>query len=106
MLEKMIQTRLPFVAVTCTGRLEDIDSLLETSSFDVAILDIYTFPRNGIQYISAIKHRLPQGQVVVLTTHDSAEHKAAALKKGADCFISKNHATGKHLVDFIQAALL
>jgi len=104
-LKKMIQARLPHVAVTHTNSPEQADAYIETESPDVVFLDISIFPKHGIHYIKALKHRQPQLKVVVLTTHDSDEHKTAALEEGADCFISKNYADGSHLVDFLQAAL-
>jgi DNA-binding NarL/FixJ family response regulator len=104
-LKKVIQTHLPYVEVLHTTNPDRLDSLLESESPDVVFLDICIFPKNVVQHIRSMKRRLPRGQVIVLTIHDSDEHQAAAIAGGADCFISKNHAAGSHLVDFVQAAL-
>ena len=105
-LKKMIQARLPYVEVAHTSNPERADDFIEAESPDVVFLDISIFPKCGIHYIKSLKRRRPQLKVVVLTTHDSNEHKTAALEKGADCFISKYYAGGSHLVDFVQAVLL
>ena len=105
-LKKMIQARLPHVAITHTSSPEQADAQIKTESPDVVFLDTSIFPnRHGIHYIRVLKRRRPQLKVVVLTTHDSDEHRTAALEEGADCFISKNYADGSHLVDFLEAHL-
>lgn len=102
-LKKMIQARLPYVEVVHTDSPEHADAFIETESPDVVFLDISIFPKYGLHYIKSLKRWRPQLKVVALTTHDSDEHKTAALEGGADCFISKNHAGGAHIADFVQA---
>jgi CheY-like chemotaxis protein len=43
--------------------------------------------------------------IIVLTNHDSAEHEKAALQKGADHFLSKEHSGGLRLLDVIQKSI-
>jgi DNA-binding NarL/FixJ family response regulator len=106
MLKNVIKTQLPYVEVIHAESPDKADRLMETNPPNVIFLDICILPKNGVRYIRSIKRRIPQSRLIVLTTHDSNEHKTAALKKGADCFISKNHASGKHIVDFVEAALI
>jgi DNA-binding NarL/FixJ family response regulator len=48
---------------------------------------------------------LPESRVVVLTSHDSAEHEAASIKQGADYFLSKEHSGGLRLIDVIRTTI-
>lgn len=104
-LTELLKSRLPNVDVALAKTLGRADELLEAERPDIVFLDICVFPKNGVHHIKSVKQRLPRAKVVVLTTHDSDEHKTAALEGGADCFLSKHHVTGTFLVDFIQGTL-
>lgn len=68
-------------------------------------MDIALPSGDGIEFIGRIKDMLPKTQIVVLTSHDSVEHKEASLQYGADFFLSKERAVGLPLIDVIEKTL-
>jgi len=104
-LKEVIQTSEPHVDVTESPNADRALGVLRNQSPDVVFLDI-ALPRcNGIEFIKRIKSMAPDTRIVVLTSHDSTEHKEASLKQGADIFLSKERAVGLHLIDAIHSTL-
>jgi DNA-binding NarL/FixJ family response regulator len=66
-----------------------LDSL-RPGSADVLLLDLGLPDVNGIDAIPAIRARLPDIQVVVLTAEDSGESLINALSQGAAGYLVKN----------------
>lgn len=79
--------------------------VLKNEHPDVVFLDIALPDFNGIDFITSIKEKIPESQIVVLTNHDSIEHKQASIKNGADYFISKERASGLRLLNIINSKL-
>jgi len=104
-LKEVIQMSAPHVIVTEVHNTDQALGILMNQSPDVVFLDI-AFPRgNGIEFIGNIKGMLPDTRIVVLTSHDSREHREASIQQGADEFLSKEHSVGLRLLDIIHATL-
>ncbi|MBR9987802.1 MAG: response regulator transcription factor [Desulfosarcina sp.] len=80
-------------------------AILKKEPPDVVFLDIALPRENGIEFIASIKDMIPTSRIVVLTSHDSAEHEAASIQKGADYFLSKERSGGLRLIDAIHTAI-
>jgi DNA-binding NarL/FixJ family response regulator len=105
MLYKIILERIPQVEIIVADNVDPDLQNIKTESPDVIFLDIATFPKKCTDYIQSIKGSLPETAIVILTTHDSNEHKAACLKNGADYFLSKNKTSGSRLIDIVEKTL-
>ncbi len=79
---------LSVVAEASDGQ-EAID-LAEQEQPDIAVLDVSMPVMNGIEATKAIKARLPQISVLVLTAYDYDEYVFAILEAGAAGYLLKN----------------
>ncbi|MGA6924971.1 MAG: response regulator transcription factor [Desulfosarcina sp.] len=104
-LKEVIQTNETRVDVSEAQTVGQAEDILRSQSPDVVFLDIALPRDDGIRFIETIKGIAPQSRVVVLTNHDSTEHKEAALRKGADYFLSKEGTAGLRLLDVIHQTI-
>jgi CheY-like chemotaxis protein len=104
-LKNVIQTSQPHVAVQQAPGADQALRILENETQDVVFMDIVLPGGKGMEFIGRIKDMLPHTRIVVLTSHDSAEHREASLRCGADYFLSKVRAVGLPLINIIQRVL-
>jgi CheY-like chemotaxis protein len=64
-------------------------SLLASFSPDVALLDIVLPGRSGLEMLKEIKQRSPDTEVVMMTSHASAETALRAIREGAYTYLQK-----------------
>ena len=102
---KMIRGRIPHADLPVAEDIDQASRLIKYRSPDLVFLDIAMLAKNCADYIKQIKEALPETVIVVLTTHDSTEHKAASLKHGADYFISKTETSGSRLIEIVVKTL-
>ncbi len=62
---------------------------LAQEDFDVALLDIKMPQLSGLELLSAVKHRRPEIEVIMMTGHATVETALAAVKAGAYDYLSK-----------------
>jgi two-component system response regulator HydG len=62
---------------------------LALQDFDVALLDVKMPELSGLELLSAVKHRRPEIEVVMMTGHATVETALAALKAGAYDYLTK-----------------
>ena len=101
------------VVQTCESKVDVIEAesakqavdFANNTSLDVVFIDIALPNNNGIELIGTIKKLIPDVKIIVLTSHDSVEHKEASLRKGADFFLSKVHSGGLRLIEAIQKSI-
>lgn len=104
-LKATIQTNETLVDVTEADTINAAEGILRNQQIDVVFLDI-GFPQDGgFDLIETIKGVAADIRIVVLTSHDSAVHKAAALEKGAAYFLAKEDAVGLRLIDIIHETI-
>lgn len=58
---------------------------------DWTIMDVAMKPVDGIEATGRIKERFADARIVILTQHDSAPMRQAAMDAGACGFLSKEH---------------
>jgi DNA-binding NarL/FixJ family response regulator len=104
-LRKMIRDRIPQANIVEIDDFERVREVLNIQSPDVIFIDPAIFPSKSIERLRSIKHQQPNSVIVVLTTHDSVEHKAAALKHGANYFFSKTDSSIKSLINTVDKTL-
>ena len=104
-LKATIQMNETLVDVTEADTINAAESILRNQPIDIVFLDT-GFPRDGgFDLIDTIKGMAADIRIVVLTSHDSAAHKAAAIEKGADYFFSKADVVGLRLIDVIHETI-
>ena len=74
-------------ADSCESALEGVDAY--GPELDVVILDRLLYRTDAVTLIAVIKKRCPSGAILVLSTLNSPNEKAAALDLGADDYLGK-----------------
>jgi DNA-binding NarL/FixJ family response regulator len=98
-LRKKIRYRSPNARIIETDDIKHLSKIIQRESPDIVFVDIAIYPKHALAHVRSIKQQLPSSVIVVLTTHDSAEHEAAANKYGVDYFISKTNPSSLPLID-------
>jgi len=62
---------------------------LAQEDFDVALLDVKMPELSGIELLTAVKHRRPEVEVIMMTGHATVETALAAVKAGAYDYLTK-----------------
>jgi DNA-binding NtrC family response regulator len=62
---------------------------LAVDDFDVALLDVKMPELSGLELLTAVKHRRPEIEVIMMTGHATVETALAAVKAGAYDYLTK-----------------
>src|SRR5512147_350989 len=62
---------------------------LAQEDFDVALLDIKMPQLSGLELLSAVKHRRPEVEVIMMTGHATVETALSAVRAGAYDYLTK-----------------
>ena len=96
MLKERLQPLFPsmviYEAAEGNEALEKVDALKP----ELVFMDIRLPGENGLQLTQKIKTRYPNAKVIILTSYDSLEYRAAALRSGANCYFPKDS------LDYVQ----
>ncbi len=91
-----------WVAIDDHGALDAVDSF----DPDLVIMDFdLKCEANGIDLTKIIKIAHPETVVIILSQHDTAEYRIAALQNGADYFFSKSSSL-ESIFDSVDAVIL
>src|SRR5262245_48305288 len=63
--------------------------LVESESFQLALLDIKMGPLNGVQLLKEIKDRRPVIKVIMMTAYPTLETRLDASENGASAYLTK-----------------
>jgi signal transduction histidine kinase/CheY-like chemotaxis protein len=80
-------------------------AMLSDFSPDVALLDIVLPGRNGLELLKEIKQRSPDTEVVMMTSHSSAETALRAIREGAYGYLQKPFENLDEIWTTLQRAL-
>src|SRR5512138_2654767 len=62
---------------------------LAQEDFDVALLDVKMPELSGLELLTAVKHRRPEVEVIMMTGHATVETALSAVKAGAYDYLTK-----------------
>jgi DNA-binding NarL/FixJ family response regulator len=72
---------------------------------DVVLLDYELPDGNGVDAIAALRKRMPQTRVIMLTAHTDDPVVLDALRAGADGFLAKTRARSSDVADAVRRAM-
>jgi DNA-binding NarL/FixJ family response regulator len=72
------------------GNGEEAFKGLASYPIDLVFMDITLPGQNGLKLTKKIKAKYKDVTIAILTSYDLAEYREAAVRCGADCFISKD----------------
>jgi DNA-binding NarL/FixJ family response regulator len=76
--------------VGSTGKGAEVVDLVEATRPDVVLLDLEMPDRNGLDCLAALRERIPDQKVIVLSGADDVSAVDRALAMGAVCFVGKS----------------
>jgi len=76
-------------AVHTVASAEEALQVVETKSFDVALVDIRMGPMDGLALLDELKRRMPTVHVVIMTAFPSVNAIKQSFAKGASAFLTK-----------------
>jgi DNA-binding NtrC family response regulator len=77
-----------FKVRTASSGMEAL-KLVESESFQLALLDIKMGPVNGVQLLKEIKDRRPVIKVIMMTAYPTLETRLDASENGASAYLTK-----------------
>jgi len=77
---------------------------LAKEDFDVALLDIKMPDLSGLELLSAVKHRRPEVEVVMMTGHATVETALQAVRAGAYDYLTKPFEDVEHVARVVAKA--
>ncbi|MEW5982516.1 MAG: response regulator [Acidobacteriota bacterium] len=75
--------------VTATEDVESASRAIESSCFDVAVIDVALGTADGFAVLDLLKRRQPEARAVLITAYDVPETSLRAAARGADDFLAK-----------------
>ena len=88
LLLERILTREGYQVVTAHNSY-DARTLMQSRSFQLAILDIKMFPLDGVFLLGEIKSRSPSTKVIMITAYPTVDTRNECLRKGASTYLTK-----------------
>lgn len=97
------QQRLTVVGSTTSG--EGALEILETTTPDLAVVDLAMSGMDGFELIRAIRDRLPDLPILVISMYGDPAHIREAVAAGADGYLLKEEAESGLFVDALMAMI-
>ena len=88
-LREMLSSFEEFEVTGEAGTTTEALSAIENSAYDIITLDIAMPGENGIKIIPALKAKLPEAKIVMVSSMTQKRMVFEALSKGADRYIMK-----------------
>lgn len=88
----IVADRFPTSTFSEASSLREAAIVLDTTEFDLVILDISLPDGSGLDMLDALRERHPGLPVIVLSMHHEAEYAQRCLALGARGYLSKNSA--------------
>ena len=102
-MKEIVSSGFPFVSLIEAGNGEEAMAKLEAAGPRVVFMDISLPDTNGLKLAKTMKERKPDVRVVIVTNHDTPEHREAAYEAGADSFISKSANVAREVESSIRS---
>jgi DNA-binding NarL/FixJ family response regulator len=104
-LKKILVNRFPFIDIQEAS--DSGDGLAKVRAFNpnLIFLDIHLPTESGLDLARQIKIDHPQIVIVILTSYDLPEYKAAAEKSGIEHIVPKDEWTGEDIITLVHTIL-
>jgi DNA-binding NarL/FixJ family response regulator len=102
-LKDSLQTLFPSMVIHEATEGNEALERVVTFRPELIFMDIRLPGENGLQLTERIKTRYPDTKVVILTSYDSLEYREAAIRCGANCFMSKDSMNWQQIETLIKS---
>lgn len=105
LLKMVLSSQFPFVAIR--GAADGRQGLERIQSFnpDLVFLEIHLPRESGLELARQVKRVRPETIIVLLTSYDSPEYRAAAAQSGIEHMVPKDEWTGEDMIKLVQTIL-
>ncbi len=96
--ERLVRTLEGLAGLEIVGMAEDVPAAiaaLSASAPDALILDLQLPSGSGLQVLRAVREKLPNMRVIVMTNFAAEPYRKAALAAGAEVFLDKSAEFGR-----------
>ena len=96
-----------FPSMVVQEAAEGNEALRIVDSFrpELIFMDIRLPGESGLQLTQQIKTNYPATKVVILTSYDSLEYREAAIRCGANCFVTKDSLDWEQIKTLVTSLL-
>ena len=102
-LKDTLQTLFPSLVIHEAAEGNEALQQVVTFRPELILMDIRLPGENGLQLTKRIKTSHPDTRVVILTSYDSLEYREAAIRCGANCFISKDSMNWQQIETLVKS---
>ena len=102
-MREMLALRFPGIEIEEASDGEEALRKLENTNPDLIFMDIRLPGKNGLEVTKIIKDTNSDVEVVILTSYDIPEYRAAALRSGASHFFTNGNAGSDEIADFVRS---
>ena len=104
-LKSMLTTRFPSIMVEEASNGEEAMSEFEKINPCLIFMDIRLPDKNGLEITRTIKETNPEIEIIILTSFDIPEYRAAAFRSGASHFLAKGNVKIDDIASLVASAL-
>ncbi|MGA2026527.1 MAG: response regulator transcription factor [Syntrophobacteraceae bacterium] len=103
-MRDMLTLRFPALNIDEASDGEEALQKLENTNPDLIFMDIRLPGKNGLEVTQKIKEVNSDVEVVILTSYDIPEYRAAALRSGASHFFIKGNSGSDEIATFVRCS--
>jgi DNA-binding NarL/FixJ family response regulator len=104
-LKKVLVDRFPFIDIREASDGNGGLKMVQGFNPDLMFLEIHLPSQSGLDLARQIKHDHPEIIIVILTSYDLPEYKAAAKESGVEHLVPKDDWTGEDMMTLVQTIL-
>lgn len=105
LLKETLHTRFPTMVIHEAQDGKEAMQVVKIFHPDLIFMDIRLPGETGLELTQKIKRDFPQANIIILTNYDLPEYREAALKFGANDFLSKGGTTGDQISALIDSII-
>jgi len=102
-LKNNLETFFPSMVIHEAAEGNEALQRVDTFRPELIFMDIGLPGENGLQLTQRIKTSYPDTKVIILTSHDTLEYREAAIRCGANCFITKGSLNWEQLETLVKS---
>lgn len=104
-LKKVLANRFPFVDIQEASDGSQGLEMVQGFNPNLIFLEIHLPSESGLDLARQIKHDHPEIIIVILTSYDLPEYKAAAEESGVEHLVPKDAWTGEDMIALVHTIL-
>jgi DNA-binding NarL/FixJ family response regulator len=105
LLKETLESRFPTMEILEAGDGREAMGEITAHPPDLIFMDIKLREENGLDLTAKIKAKYPEVIVVILTSYDTPEYRAAAVEAKANHFLAKGSSSREGILTLVESIL-